>query len=56
MDEESDVIVGATIGTAMALDVPPPPPDVRLNTVTWAVPVAAISAAEIAACRVVALT
>ena len=29
--------------------MPPPPPPVRVNTVTWAVPAVAISAAEIAA-------
>jgi len=45
-----------TIGNATAPEAPPPPPDVRLNTVTWAVPAEATSAAVIAAVNCVAPT
>ena len=45
LDAESEVIVGATIGKALAADAPPPPPAVGLNTVIWAVPTARISVA-----------
>ena len=49
-DGESVLMVGATIENAIALDVPPPPPDVGLNTVTWAGgTAAAMSVADIAA-------
>ena len=34
VDAESEVMAGATIGNAAAVDAPPPPPAVGLNTVT----------------------
>ena len=52
-DGTSPVMVGATIENAIPLDVPPP--GVGVDTLTWAVPTEAISAAEIAALSCVAL-
>ena len=52
VDAESEVIVGATIGNEIALDVAPPVAGVE--TATCAVPTAAISAAVIAAVSCVA--
>ena len=52
-DGTSDVIVGATIENVIWLEVPPP--GAGVNTVTWAIPTEAISAAGIIAISCVAL-
>jgi hypothetical protein len=49
VDADSEVMVGATIGNAVAADAPPPPPVVGLNTVTCADPTLRMSEAGTAA-------
>ena len=53
VEAESDVMIGRTIENVIPLEVPPPGGGV--NTVTWAVPTAAISATAIVARSCVAL-
>jgi hypothetical protein len=45
VEAERDVTVGATIGNATAVDAPPPPPAVGLNTVICAEPMLRMSVA-----------
>jgi hypothetical protein len=58
-DGDSEVMPGTGLAAPLMvkLELPEvPPPGVGFNTVTWAVPALAMSAARMAACNCVALT